>query len=161
MRSLLVVAPVVLLGCGPGDPPVPAVLVPANYTATYPIVRGCRSTTEHISSYGAGTPSISNIRVVINPEAMAQYHVRGATLPVGTTIMKEEYGDASCATVIGWTVMRKEPAGYDTAHGDWHWQRVRASDRAVLEDGRVARCTTSSCHAVADCTAYDWTCTQP
>jgi hypothetical protein len=52
-----------------------------------------------------------------------------------------------------------EPAGYDPTHGDWHWQRVRASDRSVLEDGRVARCIT--CHETADCTARDWQCTQP
>lgn len=145
-------------GCGPDDPAV-ASLVPPDYLARFPEVRGCRMTFEHISSYGAGTGSISNIRVVASPEAVSAYRVAGRTLPVGAVVIKEEYADPTCSTVIGWTVMRKEPAGYDTAHGDWRWQRVRASDRQVLEDGRVARCI--SCHSAADCTARDWQCTQP
>ena len=146
-------------GCGPDDQPAVTSLVPADYAARFPEVRGCRMTFEHISSYGSGTPSISNIRVVLDPAAMANYRVVGRTLPVGAVVIKEEYADPTCSTIIGWTVMRKEPAGYDPTHGDWHWQRVRASDRSVLEDGRVARCIT--CHETADCTARDWQCTQP
>lgn len=150
---------VAFVSCGPETTPATP-LVPANYAATYTRVRACRTTTEHISTYDAGMPSISNIQVLINPSAAAQYRQRGVTLPAGTTILKEEYADPTCTTIVGWTVMYKEAAGYDTAHGNWHWQRVRASDRAVLEDGRVTRCFNGGCHAVADCTAYDWTCTQ-
>lgn len=150
---------VVLVGCGPDPAPAPTSLVPSDYARRFPEVRGCRNTIEHASTYGPGTPSISNIRVVASPEAMPNYRVEGRTLPVGSLVIKEEYGDNSCSTVIGWTVMRKEPAGYDPAHGDWHWQRVRASDRAVLEDGRVTRCT--SCHERAECTSRDWMCTEP
>lgn len=145
-------------GCGPEETPPPTSLVPSDYASRFPEVRGCRMTFEHISSYGPGTPSISNIRVVTSPEAMANYRVEGRTLPVGSVVIKEEYADPTCSTIIGWTVMRKEPAGYDTAHGDWHWQRVRASDRQVLEDGRVTRCI--SCHNTPACTSRDWQCTQ-
>ncbi|MDB4929501.1 MAG: hypothetical protein JWM10_1985 [Myxococcaceae bacterium] len=149
----------IFAGCGPDETPAATSLVPANYAATYPEVRGCRMTFEHISSYGAGAPTISNIRVVLDPGAMANYRATGRALPVGSTVIKEEFADPTCTTVIGWTVMRKEPAGYDPTHGDWHWQRVRASDRAVLEDGRVDRCI--NCHNTADCTTRDWQCTQP
>lgn len=144
--------------CGPDETPPATSMIPADYASRFPQVRGCRMTFEHISSYGAGTPSISNIRVVLSPAAMANYRVTGQTLPVGSIVIKEEYADPSCSTIIGWTVMRKEPAGYDAAHGDWHWQRVRASDRQVLEDGRVDRCI--SCHNTPDCTSRDWMCTQ-
>ncbi len=145
-------------GCGPDETPAATSLVPTDYARRFPEVRGCRNTIEHASSYGPGTPSISNIRVVASPEAMANYRVEGRTLPAGSLVIKEEFADSSCSTVIGWTVMRKEP-GYDTAHGDWHWQRVRASDRAVLEDGRVSRCI--SCHNRTECTSRDWMCTEP
>ena len=144
-------------GCGPADPPPATSIVPANYSATYPEVRGCRTTTEHISDYGAGQPAITNIRVVLDPAAMANYRVAGQTLPAGTFVLKEEYGDPTCSTIVGWTVMHKEP-GYDPAHGDWHWQRVRASDHAVLEDGHVTRCI--NCHNTPACTTRDWMCTQ-
>jgi len=145
-------------GCGPDETPPAASLIPADYARTFPEVRGCRMTFEHISSYGAGAPSISNIRVVIDPGGVDRYRVAGQTLPVGTVVVKEEYADPTCSTVIGWTVMRKETAGYDPTHGDWRWQRVRASDRAVLEDGRVTRCI--NCHNTPDCTSRDWQCTQ-
>lgn len=146
-------------GCGPGGDPPAASLIPADYDSRFAEVRGCRMTFEHISSYGAGAPTISNIRVVLDPGAMANYRVAGRTLPVGSTVIKEEYADPTCSTIIGWTVMRKEPAGYDPARGDWRWQRVRASDRQVLEDGRVTRCI--GCHDRPECTSRDWQCTEP
>jgi hypothetical protein len=149
----------ILPGCGPEETPPAAALVPADYARRFVEARGCRMTFEHITSYGPGTPTISNIRVVLDPAAMAAYRMTGQTIPVGATVIKEEFADPTCTTVVGWTVMRKEAPGYDPTHGDWHWQRVRASDRLVLEDGRVSRCI--NCHNTPDCTTRDWQCTQP
>jgi hypothetical protein len=140
------------------DPPdTPTSLVPAGYTTRFVQVRGCRNTIEHLASATSGAAT-SHIRVVINPEAAAAYRAGAATLPVGTLVIKEEFDDPDCRTVTGFTVMRKEPAGYDPAHGDWRWQRVRARDSAVLEDGTVQRCW--SCHNRPACTARDWQCTE-
>lgn len=151
--SLLTVA------CGPESNPTPSPtsLVPTDYDGRFTEVRNCRNTIEHTMTVGSS--SVSNIRVVINPEAASAYRMNAATLPVGTLVIKEEFSDASCSRLISWTVMRKEPAGYDPTHGDWRWQRVRASDRSVLEDGRVTRCI--NCHNRPACTQRDWQCTEP
>ena len=146
-----------LLSCGPDETAPPVSLVPANYGATFVEVRGCRMTVEHTAT----TPglTVSHIRVLTSPEAAAPYRANAARLPVGALVIKEEYADASCSRLRAWTVMRKEPAGYDAAHNDWRWQRVRAADRAVLVDGRVESCI--SCHNTPACTARDWQCTVP
>ncbi len=113
--------------------------------------------------HSATTPGlvVSHIRVLTSPEAAAPYRANAARLPVGALVLKEEYANASCSRLRAWTVMRKEPAGYDAAHNDWRWQRVRAADRAVMVDGRVASCI--SCHDTprAPCTARDWQRTVP
>lgn len=154
MRSVSCSVLVVLAAsCGPETPAGPTVLVPPNYGATYVEVRGCRATTEHLAD------RVAYIRVLTNPEAAAPYRANAATLAAGTTVLKEEFSDPSCAQLTQWTVMRKEP-GYDGTHGDWHWQRVRASDRAVQEDGRVTRCF-NGCHSAPVCVARDWMCTEP
>lgn len=147
------------VACGPEPTPTPTPtsLVPTDYDGRFTEVRNCRNTIEHTMT--VGNASVSNIRVVTNPEAASAYRMNAATLPVGTLVIKEEFSDASCSRLISWTVMRKEPTGYDPTHGDWRWQRVRASDRAVLEDGRVTRCI--NCHNRPACTQRDWQCTEP
>ncbi len=154
--------------CGPDDPAAPTPLVPAAY-ANYTEVRGCRMTIEHLSPASSGAAAI-RVRVLTSPEAASAYLANAPTLPTGTVVIKEEFNDDACARVTAWTVMRKEQ-GYDPAHGDWHWQRVRADYReradgseervvgAVLEDGRVNRCI--SCHDTPACRSRDWMCTAP
>jgi hypothetical protein len=146
-----------LLSCGPDEPAAPTSLVPSGYATTFVEVRGCRMTSEHTAT----TPGlvVSHIRVLTNPEAAAPYRANAARLPVGSLVVKEEYADPSCSRLRAWTVMRKEPAGYDPPHNDWRWQRVRAVDQAVLVDGRVSSCI--SCHDTPACTARDWQCTVP
>lgn len=143
--------------CGPEAPAAPVSLVPDGYAARFTEVRGCRMTTEH----AATTPGlvVSYIRVLTSPEAADAYRSNAPRLPTGAVVLKEEYTDASCSRLRAWTLMRKEAAGYDSAHSDWHWQRVRAADRAVLVDGRVSTCI--DCHAAAECVRRDWQCTAP
>lgn len=157
MRSLPACLSLALLAqCGPEAPSGPASLVPSNYATSYVEVRRCRSTVEHQPNPSGDV--VRNIRVWVSPGAAQAYINNAATLPAGAVVIKEEYG-ASCnrADLLAWTVMRKE-AGYDPPRGDWHWQRVRASTNAVLEDGRVQRCI--SCHDTAACRARDWQCTE-
>lgn len=131
--------------------------MPSDYRGRFTEVRNCRRTTEHLASAGSG--AVTNaIRVLINPEAARLYQGNAIQLPAGTVVLKEEFDDERCTNLTGWTLMRKEP-GYDDAHNDWHWQRVRASDGRVLEDGRVNRCI--SCHDREACRRRDWQCTEP
>ena len=155
----MALAAVVIASCGDDSPEAPTSLVPSGYAARFVEVRNCRSTIEHIAT--TPSPMVTNIRVLASPEAADGYRSNAAHLPVGTLIVKEEYDDTSCArsTLRAYTVMRKEAPGYDSAHGDWHWQRVRASDNAVLTDGRVASCI--QCHNRPACTSRDWQCTEP
>jgi hypothetical protein len=156
MRALFVVTLLALGSCGPEGVSGPSSLVPADYATRFVEVRRCRNTVEHQPNPSGDV--IRNIRVWINPEAAQAYINNARTLPAGTVVVKEEYG-GSCnrADLLAWTVMRKE-AGFDPPRGDWHWQRVRSGNGAVLEDGRVQRCI--SCHDTAACRARDWQCTE-
>lgn len=159
LSLLLSLLPLALSACGPDETPTTASLVPSDYRARFVEVRNCRGTIEHIAT--TASPMVTNIRVLASPEAAAAYRANAPALPVGTVIVKEEYDDPGCAasSLRAWTVMRKEMAGYDPAHNDWRWQRVQASNGAVLVDGRVESCI--GCHNRPACTARDWQCTEP
>jgi hypothetical protein len=143
-----------LMAAGPGcddapPPPAPASLLPAGYQQGYPVVRSCRNSIEHDLRYIV-------IRVLAGTEA--QYETGPFPRQVGTLIIKEEFSDRGCGDLLGWTLMRKEAAGYDGRHGDWHWQRLDATGK-VTEDGPVPRC--ASCHALPACQARDFACAEP
>ena len=84
--------------------------------------------------------------IKVEPAAAELYERGPYPLPSGTLIIKEEFGDAGCTDLLGWTLMHKQPAGYDPRFGDWRWQRLDPRGK-VLEDGRLPRC--ASCHAAS------------
>lgn len=130
----------------------PEPVFPENYRETFTEVRNCRFSVEH----GGYT-----IRVLANDIALQDYLNDAAQLPVGSIILKEEYGGPDCDddTVLEqWRVMRKEAPGFDPNAGDWHWQRVLADGRQVVEDNK-ASCIT--CHSVPECFDRDYQCTLP
>lgn len=130
----------------------PEPVFPENYRETFTEVRNCRFSVEH----GGFT-----IRVLANDIALQDYLNDAAQLPVGSIILKEEYGGPDCDddTVLQqWRVMLKEAPGFDPNAGDWHWQRVLADGRQVVEDNK-ASCI--SCHSVPECFERDYQCTLP
>ena len=154
---VLVAAAVALLGCNddPG-PPIPVPLVPLGVESTWQEARKCRTSHEHW---------LHSVRVVVNPLAWKAYtswlplDPANTPFPVGSVVVKPEYDDQFCKNLIGYTVMRKEPAGYWPAANDWHWQRLDAN-RKILEDGKLAK-SCASCHQ-SHCdppAGYDFTCT--
>jgi hypothetical protein len=133
-------------------PAAPVPVFPENYRATFTEVRDCRFSIEH----GGFT-----IRVLANDVALEAYLADAAQLPVGSIIIKEEFGGPDCAddsVLEQWRVMRKEPPGFDPNAGDWHWQRVLANGRQVVEDSK-ASCI--GCHSVPECFERDYQCTHP
>lgn len=138
---------VVLGACPADDDPAAEPLFPADYTATFREVRPCRRSGDHDLAY---------VKIWADPIAFEAYSTRTVPFPEGSIVVKEEYANDACTELDGWTVMRRE-AGFDPAHGDWHWQRVEVG-RRVSEDGRLERC--QSCHA--DCgvapDGHDGTC---
>jgi hypothetical protein len=147
------------VSCGGTDAPAVTSLVPADYAATFVQVRDCRTTIEHAFSTPDGGPTVTNIRVLINPESAAAYLANAPTLPANTVVIKEESNAADCSNVISRSVNVKQE-GYDPTNDNWHWQRVLASNNAVLMDGRVPFCI--SCHQ-SECAAMnrDLMCTTP
>lgn len=143
--------------CGPGQP---TSLVPSDYRSTFGVTRMCRETLEHNQPTSMVPPTpIQSIVVYVNPGSVAPYDANANPLPAGTVVIKEEYDDPTCGHLASWSVMRKEP-GFDSAHGDWHFQHVLA-DGTIDADGDVPRCNNSSCHGASVCTARDWMCTLP
>ena len=152
MQLRLVIAGVMaaaLSGCAEPDSGVDP-LFPESYQTDWSMVRDCRRSIEHDLSY---------VRIWADEAAAAPYQAREGTLPVGSTLLKEEFDDEECTDLIGFTLMRREE-GFAPTRGDWHWQEV-TFDREVVLDG--AEFTCFHCHA--DCggmdTAFDWTCAEP
>lgn len=137
-------------------PAAPTPLIPAGVENSWQEARKCRTSHEHW---------LHSVRVVVNPPAWLPYTTwlpldpANLPFPVGSVVVKPEYDDQFCENLIGYTVMRKEPAGYWPAANDWHWQRLDAK-RKVLEDGKLAK-SCASCHQ-SHCdppAGYDFTCT--
>jgi hypothetical protein len=154
----LVLTTLLLGACGgdPARPEPPPSLLPADYPLRFTEVRDCRSSIEH---------GLVNVLIRTDSAAAALYDSGPFPFPVGTLVVKEEYADAShaCTQRSGTTLMRKEPPGYDPAHNDWHWQRLDAAGKVLVDGpgtGTVASC--SSCHVTtAYCRAHDFTCAEP
>lgn len=139
-------------GSGNGDGDDPASMVfPADYRASYRLVRDCRLSSSH--------PSM--IRVWVNEIGADAYLANDNPLPEGTVVIKEEYGGTSCdadTELVSWAVMGKQAAGFDPEDGDWSWHRVVAPDRRILTDTK-AGCV--SCHRAPECLERDLMCTLP
>lgn len=134
------------------QPPTIEPVFPENYRETFTEVRNCRFSIEHAPF---------TIRVLVNDVALESYLADASQLPVGSIIVKEEYGGPDCsdeAVLDQWRVMRKEAPGFDPEDGDWHWQRVLSNGRQVVEDTK-ASCI--ACHSAPECVSRDFMCTLP
>jgi len=140
-RWLLVGPCLLLASCFQDSTAKHSELLPLDYQSSFQAVRTCRAVTAHGLGYQ---------RVLANTVA-ADAYTSGNPLPAGGIVAAEQHSDLSCSSLTGFYLMTKEQPGYDTAAGDWHWQRIDANQR-VLEDGRLQKC--SSCHAQAPCTDY-------
>jgi hypothetical protein len=135
----------------------PAPVFPSD-VATWQEGRPCGFTHEHDLRY---------IRVVTDEAAEVPYQALDAQYPypVGATLVKLEYDDEDCTTLLGYTAMQKQQSGYSKTGHDWRWQRVD-KDRTVIEDGEIDVCITCHQHhctwpmcGYADC-GIDLTCGQ-
>jgi hypothetical protein len=128
-----------------------APLFPEDATSTYREVRDCRRSGDH---------DLNHVRIVVNDIAHDVYRDRNGPFPEGSLIVKVEYADPECTDVVGFTSMRRDPAGTSPGAGDWRWQRLDAN-RKVLRSGEPAECV--SCHASCGVPpdGHDWTCAAP
>jgi len=137
-------------------PPPPTPMLPADTHLTWKQARACRSSHEHW---------LHGVRVVVNDLAWKPYttwlpyHTDNPTFPVGALVVKPEYDDEKCTELIGYTVMRKEPAGYWPAGHDWSWHELDAKG-LVRQSGRLSKACVQ-CHVqhCAPPNGYDLTCT--
>lgn len=136
-----------LAACAEVDSPNPEMVLPERYRESFVETRGCRSSVEHDLSY---------VVIRLSPEAAAVYDQGPYPFAAGALVVKEQYADARCMSLTGWTVMRKEAAGSEPSAGDWRWYKLDRRQR-VLEQGKPPRCV--GCHA--GCKERDWTCADP
>ena len=149
--ALLLAGFTIAAACEPAPAPGPpaASLLPTDYAERFVPVRDCRTSIDH---------DLGRIVVKADRAAVDLYERGPFPMPAGTLIVKEEFGDPGCTDRVGWTLMHKEPPGYDDRSGDWRWQRLDGQGR-VLQDGRLTRC--SGCHAASACQARDFACAEP
>ncbi|GMV38813.1 MAG: hypothetical protein AMXMBFR64_05290 [Myxococcales bacterium] len=130
---------------------------PAAFATQYTELRDCRHSHEH---------ELNHIRVLVNDLAKEPYARLSAEVPypVGAILVKAEYDDDACTMLVGYTAMRKEPAGYAPDSGDWRWQKLDTTLK-VLEDGSPQTCIHCHEHHCAPAGAvtalgYDLTCAE-
>ncbi len=133
-----------------GDETAAASLAPvfdADWATTYHEVASCERSPDHDLNY---------VRILADDAALGPYTDRDRPFPDMSVVIKPEYADPACQSLVAVTAMRRE-AGFDAEGGDWHWQTVGA-DNAVSEDGIIASCRT--CHASCGVppTGFDWMC---
>lgn len=138
MRSFSFLVGVALLGACHGSASIPPIL-PVDYAATYTQVRPCRSSTDH---------DLNHVTVFADPLALEPYMNRDNPFPEGAIVVKPQYSpnDKTCTgEIIQWTVMQKLADGSSFATDDWHWQRIDARKKVVMDDD----VTCINCHT--DC----------
>jgi hypothetical protein len=143
-RPLVLLSLLLLGGCFQQSGTSTSQLLPPEYQKTYQLARFCRRSVAHNSNY-----------MVVYANTLAESDYLGGNYPLaqGSTIVTAETDQPDCTGLTGYTLMFKETQGYNSAAGDWRWQKLDAQ-RDVLQDGRVQDCIT--CHAT--CGPYDYTC---
>ena len=71
------------------------------------------------------------------------------TAPIGATAIKEQYNAAGDPG--NYTVMTKQPAGYDPMNGDWHYE-FRNAAGVTQSEGALSSCI--ACHVDSAATDY-------
>lgn len=133
--SLLVVA-AAFAACAQVDNPNAEVVIPSDYKMSFAEVRNCRSSIDH---------DLAFVVVRVRSELAPDYNSGPYPFPQGTLVVKEQYSDSSCRNLSGYSVMRKEGAGYFPAGGDWQYYALDAYG-GVVSNGKNARC--ANCHAM-------------
>lgn len=149
----------VLLGLGAaacsGQQPAqagPDPVFPADYAASYTLVRDCRKSGDH---------ELDFIRVLADADALGPYQDRSTPFPDGAVVLKEQYdvSDATCSgPIVKWTVMQKDAA--QAARLGWDWQSVDAKRRVLTSNDSACFGCHEGCTG-APAVGYDHTCTEP
>jgi hypothetical protein len=139
-----------VIACDEGDLGGPEIVLGANYRKDFTKVRTCRFSVEHDLSY---------MQVWANAEAAALYEAGPYPFRAGAVIVKEQFSDANCVHLSGYTLMKKGGAGTDSRFGDWRWYRLDDDFRIVEDGSKTSRC--GSCHAQPACRARDFACAEP
>jgi hypothetical protein len=111
----------------------PNAFFPQDYTTSMTQLGGCRVSNTHSDPY----------YLVHITSTSADAWNAGMDLPVGTVMVKTQYGDNECSDFSRWTVMKKREAGYDPDNFDWEWQNVDGEGQ-IAETGKIGYCST--CH---------------
>jgi hypothetical protein len=140
-----------------GAPPdaAPEPLFPADYAASWTLVRDCRASTSH---------DFHSIKVWADPHAATPYLERDAPFPVDSVVLKEEFdiGDTECTgDIVQWTVMQRlEEGSAPPLQLDWFWQEVDENRQVISQNqGRCYGCHDDCDGNPAD--SYQNTCAVP
>jgi len=88
------------------------------------------------------------IIVRTNPEAIAAFKAGSASLPVGTTIIKEKHAKwIAKGSPNEYGAMIKREPGYDPAHCDWEYLYVVLRPEKTVTRGRLESCIECHSHA--------------
>ena len=134
----------------------------AGYESSYTKLHDCR-----VSAH----PKAKYVTTWLSPDGKATLDAyaalpAGATgtvdFPEGTIVVKAQYDDAKCATVTGYTAMKKLAAGTDPTNGDWQWQSVDGDGQCADNGNCDLKDACSGCNqANPVCASTALFCTRP
>lgn len=138
-----------LAGCpGPSDEPFPE-----DYETSWTEARTrCTLSHDHELRY---------IRVFVNDLALEAYTTREERYPPGAALLKAEYDDPDCTSLIDYVLMERLGPGEAPENLEWRWERYDP-ERNIMTDRRFEPETCINCH-VCHCGAppYGWQLTCP
>lgn len=129
-------------GCFQDSTPQHSSFLPFDYQTMFQTVGSCRMNAGHQNTYQL---------LLANSVAEIPYGNGESPLPVDSVLVAELHSEPTCNSLKGIYLMAKDKPGYDTAHGDWHWQQLDINQR-VTQDGHLNTCIT--CHSQPTCTDY-------
>lgn len=144
-----VLAVLALVGCpAPESAPFPADYETAWNEARTP----CTLSHDHELRY---------IRVFVNDLALDAYTTHESRYPEGAALLKAEYDDPECQSLIDYVLMERLGPGEAPENLEWAWERYDA-DRHLVTDRRFEPETCINCH-VCHCgePPYGWQLTCP
>jgi hypothetical protein len=139
-----------MAGCFQQDSDKTSQMLPPDYSSNYVLARNCRYSIGH-KRY---------LKVLSNSKETNDAYLAGnCLLPVNSLVLAEEYDKADCSSLVGYTLMRKDP-GYDPSHNDWNWQELDDM-RNVLKMGHNQTQTCVDCHQKCSTVATpEYTCSR-
>jgi hypothetical protein len=141
----VLVAALSLAACAQVDSPIPEQVLPNDYRTAFAMASDCFSSIEHMF----------NVMVRVRMEQEPLYQQAASSFPPGSLVVKEEFEDDKCQSLVGYTVMRKGQTSSPPSVADWQWYRLDSYGTVTTKTDRTCAGCHQACGPTRDFTCLD------